>query len=235
MLKRFVGPSALAVLVVAVGTLVPAAPAAATSSQELQLLGLVNEVRASVGVPPLELDEGISVVSRAWALQMAAVGDISHNPNLKTLIRGWSRIGENVGMGHPLTAVHQALANSPGHYANIVEPAYTRIGIGVVDVGAGHVYVVQNFVRPKTAAASAAPAVAASPTAARRAPSSTVAPARSGPSRPAPTTVTTRPAPGVPASAAGTSPTVGRRPTTPSAVLVYVLDGLRAFDQRFHG
>ncbi|HEX2023385.1 MAG TPA: CAP domain-containing protein [Acidimicrobiales bacterium] len=232
MLKRFVGPAALAALVVAVGTLVPAAPAAAASAEEIQLFNLVNQVRASVGAPPLELDEGISVVSRAWALQMAAAGDIAHNPNFKTLITGWSRIGENVGMGHPLSAVHQGLVNSPGHYANIVEPAYTRVGIGVVDVGGGNVYVVQNFVRPRTAGASPAAPAAAPPTIPRRAPSSTTAPPRPTPSQPAAAPVTTRPS--AAAAPAPSPPAAGRRPATPSPVLVYVLDGLRAFDQRFH-
>ncbi|HEX2042053.1 MAG TPA: CAP domain-containing protein [Acidimicrobiales bacterium] len=204
------------------GAVTPAAPAAAASSQELQLFDLVNQVRASVGVPALQLDEGISVVSRAWALQMAAAGTISHNPNFKTLVGGWSRIGENVGMGHPLGVVHQALVESPGHYANIVEPAYTRVGIGVVDVGAGNVYVVENFVRPRSAGASGAPA-APPPTTARRA-ASTTAPARPSAPRPAADLAPARPA----APAAAPAPI-----QAPSPVLTYVLDGLRAFDQRF--
>jgi hypothetical protein len=187
-------------------------------------------------VPALELDEGISVVSRAWALQMSIVGDIAHNPNFKTLITGWSRIGENVGMGHPLSVVHQALVTSPAHYANIVEPAYTRIGIGVVDVGGGNVYVVQNFVRPRTL--GSVPAPTAPPTTARRAPSTTVA------SRPAPTRSTAAPvtthvpaawaAQAAPAPSAAAAPGAGSRAQATSPVLTYVLAGLRAFDERLH-
>ncbi len=81
---------------------------------------------------------------------------------------------------------------SPGHYANMVNPIVSKVGIGVVWAG-GMVYIVEDFliVRGATApTASTSPPTTVRPTAA---PSSTVAVAgaQAGPTSPTPPTSTT--------------------------------------------
>lgn len=151
----------------------PAAAASApAATDEAAFLAGANALRASAGLPPLVLDAGLSSFARGWSAVMAEAGDIWHNPNLATALAGLpprSTLRENVGMGPGVTVVQQALATSAHHRANIVNPRATRVGIGVVRVGAV-VYVTQNFLegpaaRPATAnAAGTAPA--ARPTAA---------------------------------------------------------------------
>ena len=124
--------------------------------------------------------------------------------------------------------MHNSLVASSGHYQNIVNPVYTNVGIGVIDVGGGAVYVVENFVRPKGTGASA-PA-AAPPTTARRA----LAAPPHRPDRPPPARV---PAPAAraqgsmpaPAAAAPAPP----RPQPPSPALTFVVEGVRAIDLTF--
>lgn len=206
-------------LVMATTVVAAPAPASATPAGEARMLALTNQLRASAGVTALALDGEVSAVARAWAQQMASDGNISHNPNYGSQIDGWSSLAENVGMGTGVDAVHQALAASAVHRANLVSPDFTLIGIGVVDTGT-MVFVVQNFVRPAAAAARApAPAPVEAPAARRPAPPP---PRRSPPPTPAP----------APEAAPADEPAapVAERPS-PSPTLTFVLDTLRTFDR----
>jgi uncharacterized protein YkwD len=42
---------------------------------------------------------------------------------------------------------HQALMNSPGHRANILEPRFTKIGVGVYQDAGGQFWVTEMFLR----------------------------------------------------------------------------------------
>lgn len=137
------------------------AASASAATDEATFLADANALRASAGLPPLILDAGLSSFARGWSAVMAETGDISHNPDLATALVGLpprSKLAENVGMGPGVAVVQQALATSARHRANIVNPRATRVGIGVVRVGAV-VYVTQNFLegpgpRPVTADAA---------------------------------------------------------------------------------
>ncbi|MEA2827362.1 MAG: hypothetical protein QOG43_1801 [Actinomycetota bacterium] len=134
-----------ALLAVALLVVTPAARAD-TASDEARVLTLLNQTRATAGVPALGIDSTLASVARVWATTMATAGTISHNPSLSTQIVGWSRLGENVGKASSVDAVHQALLNSPGHYANMIDGAFNAVGIGVASAG-GYVYVVQDFAK----------------------------------------------------------------------------------------
>jgi uncharacterized protein YkwD len=43
--------------------------------------------------------------------------------------------GENLAYAPSVELAHQGLMASPGHRANILEPAYSRVGIGVQNAG----------------------------------------------------------------------------------------------------
>jgi len=169
-------------LVTLVGLLAVPAQVGAATAEEAKLMALTNSTRAAAGAPALVLDGTLSNISRQWAQVMANNDGISHNANARNQIEAagfdWRGLAENVGMGPTVESVHIALVNSPGHYTNMVNPSYTRVGIGIVTSG-GYVWVVQNFVNVAGPAAPA-PAPAPRPTAAPAsppAPPPTVAPA----------------------------------------------------------
>ena len=201
-----------------------------TAASELQLLALTNPVRASVGAPPLALDATLSDVARTWSNTMALAGTISHNPSLKAQIGAYAGMGENVATGPSVELVHEALVASPGHYANISNPAFTTVGLGVVSSGRS-VYLTQVFVlpavarsTPATAPGEAPPATA--PTVAARAPSPSTTAAPPTTARPSQAAgATSAPAPGR-AGGAITEPAPG-----PAAWQVSVMHRLAAWDR----
>jgi hypothetical protein len=134
----------VAVAVLVLGT---AGPSGGRTSDEMELLALTNEVRASVGAAPLALDGALSAVAGTWSSTMAIAGAISHNPSLKVQVPGFRLLGENVGRGDSVEIVHDLLVASPAHYANITNPRFTTVGLGVVRSGRTF-YVTQVFLQP---------------------------------------------------------------------------------------
>src|SRR4051812_42139884 len=69
--------------------------------QENQMIGLVNQHRAGMGLQTLRSDSALQTVARRQTSRMVAAGNIYHNPNLAAeagaAVPGWLRIGENVG------------------------------------------------------------------------------------------------------------------------------------------
>jgi hypothetical protein len=123
--------------------LFPAAPASASTSGDF--LADINGLRASKGLPALSLNGGLSGFAQSWSDQMASAGKISHNPNLSKAPGGWTTVGENVGVGGSEKSIFNALVASSGHYANMVNPKFNSIGIGVTVGGDGRIYTTHNF------------------------------------------------------------------------------------------
>ncbi|MDY7105120.1 MAG: CAP domain-containing protein, partial [Actinomycetota bacterium] len=115
-------------------TTAPPAPrtvaAASPSAAEGQFLALVNQVRAGAGLPALRLDGTLQGAARSQAQRMAGSGNLVHQ-NLAVLLGPFRTVGENVGYGPNVSVIHNALVNSPGHFANMVKGDFTSIGIGV--------------------------------------------------------------------------------------------------------
>ena len=120
---------------------------------EARMLAMVNEERAKQGLQPLKADPELAVVARAHSKDMFARGYFSHvTPEGKTpsdRIRAggvkFLTAGENLALGQTLNICHQGLMDSPGHRANILEPAYGRLGIGILDGGIYGLMITQNF------------------------------------------------------------------------------------------
>ena len=53
--------------------------------------------------------------------------------------------GENLALAPTVDVAHDGLMNSPGHRANILNPAFHRVGIGVADGGMHGKMFTQNF------------------------------------------------------------------------------------------
>ena len=115
-------------------------PEATRNAYAAEVLRLVNEARAGSGLTPLRLDEGLRTAAQVRAQE--CVGTFSHTrPNgtsYKTAVAEAGVIsnylGENAASGQttPLEAVQDWL-DSPGHRANILNPSYTQLGIGLAE------------------------------------------------------------------------------------------------------
>jgi hypothetical protein len=201
---------------------VTAVPAHADpGSEEAQFLALTNQLRASHGLTQLSTDGTLLSIARGWSANMAAAGAISHNMNLPNEVTSvyWSKLGENVGTGWDVQSIQTAFINSPHHYANLVDPSYNYVGIGVVDSG-GKIYVTVDFMAYNGQAAPA-PARAAAPTT-----RTTRVAVRTAPRPAAAAPVATAPAPTPTPAPEPESPT----PRTPTPGLILALAQVRAVD-----
>jgi uncharacterized protein YkwD len=122
---------------------------------EQQLLALANQSRKQAGAPPLALDAGLSQAARTHALAMLEAQQLSHQfeGELSLPIRLADRThlqldqeGENVALDYSAAGGHEHLMLSPPHRANLLNPAYNVVGLGVVRSG-DRLYIVQDFGR----------------------------------------------------------------------------------------
>jgi hypothetical protein len=146
----------VALATLALPVLMAAAPALAVTTGPSDIVTLVNNLRSNASVAPLAADAALTAVAQQWANHMATTGVLTHNPNLSTQApSGWTKMGENIGDGYSLLAVYNALVASPDHYANMVDGAYNRTGVGVATDSKGQVWVAEDFgAYPPPAAAS---------------------------------------------------------------------------------
>lgn len=159
----------------AVALLVPAPAAHADDFSDW--LNRVNGLRASVGAGPLRVDSEQTGLAQARAETNAANDKLAHTPNLSAgVTENWANLGENVGAGSQADLIWNAFLNSPPHYQNLTNPAFTHIGIGVAFHGSTQ-YVVHRFMALK----GGSPVPAAPP-----APAATPAPAPVPAAQPAP-------------------------------------------------
>jgi uncharacterized protein YkwD len=148
------------------------------SAAEQVLLGLANQARAQAGAPPLALDTGLSQAARIHAEAMFSARQLSHQfpnePSLPQRLASATRLqldqeGENVAFDFDAASGHQHLMLSPPHRANLLNPAYNVVGMGVIRSG-DRLYIVQDFghALPNYSAAEVKERIAAAVTQARQ-------------------------------------------------------------------
>ena len=120
---------------------------------EQVLLTLANMARAQAGAPRLTLDAGTSRAARAHAAAMFSARRLSHQFEdeaalpLRLATSTHTQLeqeGENVALDFDAANGHQHLMLSPPHRANLLNPAYNVVGLGVVRSG-DRLYIVQDF------------------------------------------------------------------------------------------
>src|SRR5580704_3504922 len=120
---------------------------------EEQLLALANQSRQQAGAPPLMLDKGLSQAARTHSLAMLEANKLSHQfgGELSLSLRlaaatdlQLDQEGENVALDYDAAHGHEHLMLSPPHRANLLNPAYNVVGLGVVRSG-DRLYIVQDF------------------------------------------------------------------------------------------
>lgn len=120
---------------------------------ETRMLEMINEERAKEGLQPLKADPEMAGVARAHSRDMFARGYFSHNnpdgqdpfDRMEAAQVKFRTAGENLALAQTLEIAHINLMNSPGHRANIMNPAFGRVGIGVLDGGFYGLMISQEF------------------------------------------------------------------------------------------
>jgi uncharacterized protein YkwD len=120
---------------------------------EAAMLALVNGERTTQGLPPLRADPEALETARAHSRDMLANGYFSHiapdgkSPFDRMRASGlkFRAAGENLALARSLPMAHQELMNSPGHRANILQPAFGRLAVGILDGGRHGLMITQTF------------------------------------------------------------------------------------------
>ncbi len=138
--------------------------------EEAALIAAINNERAQRGLGPLAEDALLNGAARAHSREMCALSYFDHHsptegrrtPMDRYLagLRAWGEskpetalVGENIFYAGATDAVynvayaHASLMNSSGHRANILEPRFTKVGVGLYRDGQGRFWVTEMFLR----------------------------------------------------------------------------------------
>jgi uncharacterized protein YkwD len=113
----------------------------ALNAEEARFVELLNAERTRAGLAPVTVSAGAVSIARGWAAEISRRGTLVHNPDLASQVSAsvsgaWARIGENVGTGSDADQIHGLLMSSSSHRANMLEPAFDIVGVGVARNGA---------------------------------------------------------------------------------------------------
>ncbi len=121
-----------------------------------EVLDLVNRERALVQAPPVAWHVEGTAAAYAHSVDMDVRQFFDHtNPDgdgpgtrLRNAGVEWASYGENIAEGQKTPAdVMAAWMNSDGHRRNILDPAFTHLGIGVHTSYEGGPWWTQDFIR----------------------------------------------------------------------------------------
>ncbi|HEY0828138.1 MAG TPA: CAP domain-containing protein [Bacilli bacterium] len=124
------------------------------SADEQQMVNLVNAARTKEGLTALKVNLELSRVARFKSQDMIDNNYFSHQSPaygspfemMKNFGITYSSAGENIACNQSVEAAHEALMNSPGHRANIMNKGFTEIGIGIVNGGMCGQMFTQHFI-----------------------------------------------------------------------------------------
>jgi hypothetical protein len=130
-----------------------AVPDSFEEAAEAKVLELLGAERQKVGVPPLELNRGLSDQARLHALQLAQYGNISSEfPGELDLIHrlqlsntGIAAAAEVEAIDRSLEEAHAGWIANPVTHSNALKPMYTDVGVGVLKHD-GRYYIVVDLV-----------------------------------------------------------------------------------------
>ena len=129
-------------------------PAPKLTVAEHEILLKVNRERAKAGLAPLQLNYRLVQTARAKSKDMIDHGYFDHqSPDLGSPFDQMKRAGiayhyagENIAGNNSAAGAMDSWMNSAGHRANILNPDFTHIGIGVVDGGPYGKMLTQQFI-----------------------------------------------------------------------------------------
>lgn len=130
---------------------------AANQTLEQQILELVNQHRAGLGLSQLGLASSLRSSAEWKARHMAAYHYLDHDDPAPPVARGWYQrltdngytaalCAENIAQGYQTaSAVLAGWLASPGHKENLEDAYWTVTGLGAATASNGQVYWVQDF------------------------------------------------------------------------------------------
>jgi uncharacterized YkwD family protein len=124
------------------------------SSLEEEMLNLINSERTSRGIAPLQMDQNLVELARKKSQDMIDNNYFSHSSPiygspfkmLNDAGINYRAAGENIAGNNSVSGAHRALMNSSGHRGNILNTAYTKVGIGIVKGGPYGMMFTQLFI-----------------------------------------------------------------------------------------
>jgi uncharacterized protein YkwD len=129
-------------------------PTSQIKSAEQRAFDMLNADRRANGLPRLKLNGSLVVLGENYGKDMIRRSFFSHyNPEgqspfdrMRNHGINYRYAGENLAINRNIDAAEKAFMNSPGHRANILNPNYSEVGVGVSYDSRGSVYVVQEFI-----------------------------------------------------------------------------------------
>ncbi len=132
----------------------PAPQPSGLTAEEQQMVNLVNAERAKAGLKPLAVDMRLVKLARMKSQDMINKNYFAHqSPTygspfdmMKKEGITYRTAGENLAGTNSVTRAHDLLMQSSGHRQNILNPAFTHIGIGIVKGGPYGMMFTQMFI-----------------------------------------------------------------------------------------
>jgi len=124
------------------------------TAEEQQMINLINKERTSRGLAPLTVDMKLVKTARMKSQDMVDKNYFAHqSPTYGSpfeLMRSqgisYRTAGENLAGAPSVETAHRNLMNSPGHRANILNPNFTHVGVGIVNGGPYGKMFTQHFI-----------------------------------------------------------------------------------------
>lgn len=124
-------------------------------ADEQLMVDMINQARSAAGLNPVKADLRLAAVGRAKANDMKVNNYFSHTS--PTYGSPWAMMqqvgitvrwaGENLSGNKSVAGAMASLMLSPGHRANILDPRFTHVGVGIAYGSAyGNLYV-QEFLQ----------------------------------------------------------------------------------------
>ncbi len=102
-------------------------------------LEAANKIRKHAGLPPLTRDPKLDELASGHTRDMAQNRYFAHqsptqgstHERMRRAGFPYPRYGENIGRARSAEEIHALWLRSPGHRANLLDPTFTHVGIGV--------------------------------------------------------------------------------------------------------
>lgn len=138
--RRGIAAAVVGALTAVLLVLLPAVPAAAATAAaptwDSRLLVLINQARATAGLPVVALWAPLSAQASTWSARNASRDVLQHDPSYGSkaaTVCGLSVARENVAYTTgSADSMFRAYMNSPGHRANILSRDTQFVGLGTV-------------------------------------------------------------------------------------------------------
>jgi uncharacterized protein YkwD len=123
-----------------------------TTEMERQIFEWTNQERGKVHALPLKWSDRLALAARLHSDEMAKYKDLSHQVQDEAVFterlaeRGarFNAAAENVGYGDEAEDLQSGWMHSPPHRANLLNPVYTEMGVGIVRSG-GRLWATEDF------------------------------------------------------------------------------------------